>query len=60
MEIEAKRLWCELRASKKSVAEIQAEVEYEKSNGESADGSRCEVEGVEPYLPMEMKQPEEM
>src|SRR6266540_3626016 len=35
LDIEARRLRCELRASKESVAEIQAEVEYEKRNSDA-------------------------
>ena len=34
--MEAKRLWCELRASKESIAEIQAEVEYVNRNNDAA------------------------
>ena len=36
LDIEARRLRCELRASKESVAGIQAEVEYEKRNSDAA------------------------
>ena len=36
LDIEARRLRCELRASKESVTEARAEVEYEKRNSDTA------------------------
>src|SRR6266540_5436524 len=36
LDIEARRLRCELRASKESVAKARAEVEYEKRNSDTA------------------------
>ena len=36
LEIEARRLRCELHALKESIAEVQAEVEYEKRNSDAA------------------------
>ena len=33
------------------------EVSYEFLNGEIADSSLMEINGVEPYLPLEMSQP---